>query len=68
MKSLGLFILFCHRQCGDLIEVLKILNGYYDINPTTVFTPATTIYTRGYHMKPFKPYARLNVRYTVSDQ
>ena len=32
------FRLFCRRQWGDLIEVLKILNGYYDINPLQFFT------------------------------
>ena len=35
LKSLGLFTLFHRRQRGDLIEIFKILNGYYDINPTT---------------------------------
>ena len=34
LKSLYFYALFCRRQCGDLIEVYKILNGYYDIDPT----------------------------------
>ena len=54
LKSLGLFTLFHRRQHGDLIKILKILNGYYDINPTTFFTPAATTNTRGHHMKLFK--------------
>ena len=61
LKSLGLFTLLHRHQCGDLIEACKILNGYYDINPTTFFTPAATTNTRGHHMKLFKSYARLNV-------
>ena len=34
LKSLGIYTLFCRCQRGDLIEVFKILNRYYDINPT----------------------------------
>ena len=34
LKSLGIYTLFCHCQCADLIEVFKILNGYYNINPS----------------------------------
>ena len=34
LKSLDLYTLFCRCQRGDLIEVYKILNGYYDIDPT----------------------------------
>ena len=34
LKSLDLYTLFCRRQCGDLIEVYKVLNGYYDIDLT----------------------------------
>ena len=37
LKSLDLYTLFCRRQRGDLIEVYKILNGYYDIDPTNFF-------------------------------
>ena len=49
LKSLGLFTLCHRRQRGDLIEVFKILNGYYDINPTIFLhqlllqTPEATI-------------------------
>ena len=58
---MGLFTLFHRCQRGDLIQVFKILNSYYDINPTTILTPAATTNTRGHHMKLFKPYAKLNV-------
>ena len=32
LKSLDLYTLFCRCQHSDLIEVYKILNGYYDID------------------------------------
>ena len=32
LKSLGIYTLFCLHQHADLIEVFKILNGYYGIN------------------------------------
>ena len=35
LEKLGLYSLYCRRQRGDLIETYKILNGYYDINPTS---------------------------------
>ena len=33
LKSLGIYTLFCHCQQGNLIDIFKILNGHYDINP-----------------------------------
>ena len=62
LKFWGLFSLFRRRQCGNLIETFKILKGYYDINPTTFFTPATATYTWGHSMKLFKSHSRLPVR------
>jgi len=62
LRSLGLFTLFRRRQRGDLIETFKILKGYYDINPTTFFSPATATQTRGHHMKLFKHQCRINLR------
>ena len=62
LKSLGIYTLFCRRQRGDLIEVFKILNGYYNINPLQFFTPSDVTSTRGNCMKLFKPYTRLNIR------
>ena len=51
LKSLGIYTLFCRRQRGDLIEVFKILNGYYNINPLQFFTPSDVTSTRGNCMK-----------------
>ena len=62
LKSSGMYTLFRHRQCGDIIEVFKILNGFYNVNPNEFFTPAVSTNTRGHLMKLFKPYSRLNVR------
>ena len=42
LERLGLYSLYCRRQRGDLIETYKILNGYYDINPTSFFTLSNT--------------------------
>ena len=30
LNSLGIYILLCHHQSGDLTEVFKILKGYHD--------------------------------------
>ena len=38
LEELNIHSLFCRRQRGDLIEVYKILNSYYNINPEFVFT------------------------------
>ena len=61
LKSLGIYTLFCRHQCGDLIEVFKILNGYYNINPVQFFTPSDVTSTRGHPMKLFKSHSRLNI-------
>ena len=37
LKSLGMYTLFRHRQRGNLIEVFKILNGFYNVNPNEFF-------------------------------
>ena len=34
-------MLFSHHQHADLIEIFKILNGYYDINPSQLLCHAT---------------------------
>ena len=62
-SSIGLYSLYCRRQRGDLIETYKILNGYYDINPTSFFTLSNTDTTRGHHRKLFKFRSRLLVRH-----
>ena len=63
LERLGLYSLYCRRQRGDLIETYKILNGYYDINPTSFFTLSNTDTTRGHHRKLFKFRSRLLVRH-----
>ena len=68
LKSLGIYTLFCHRQCSDLIEVFKILNGYYNINPTQFFTPSDVTTTRSHSMKLFKSHSRLNIHFNFFTQ
>ena len=51
LKSLDFYGLFRRRQRGDLIEVFKILNGYYEIDPTRFFTLTDVSNTKGHHMK-----------------
>ena len=60
LKSLDFYTLFCQHQRGDLIEVFKILNGYYEIDPTKFFTLTDVSNTRGHHMKLFKSHTILN--------
>ena len=63
LKSLGIYTLFCRCQRGDLIEVFKILNRYYDINPTQFFKPSDVTSTRSHcMMKLSKSHARLRIR------
>ena len=61
LKSLGIYTLFCRHQRGDLIEVFKILNRYYDIKPTQFFKPSDVTSTRGHCMKLSKSHARLRI-------
>ena len=63
LERLGLYSLYCRRQRGDLIETYKILNGYYDINPTSFFTLSNTDTTRVHYRKLFKFRSRLLVRH-----
>ena len=62
LKSLDFYTLFRRRLRGDLIEVFKILNGYYEIDPTKFFTLTGFSNTRGHNMKLFKSHTRLNIR------
>ena len=55
LKSLGIYTLFCRRQRGDLIEVFKILNGYYNINPARFFIPSDVTNTRGLSREKWIP-------------
>ena len=54
LQELDLHSLFCRRQRGDLIEVFKILNSYYQIDPKDIFTLQQDSVTRGHPMKLFK--------------
>jgi len=51
LKALDPNTLLRYRQHGDLIEVSKILNEYYEIDITKFFTVAYTANTRGHDMK-----------------
>ena len=62
LERLDLYSLFCRRQRGDLIEVFKILNNYYDIEPSTFFTINNSSITRGHQFKLFKVRSRLMIR------
>jgi len=63
LKELGIHSLYCRRQPGDLIETFKILNGYYDIDWSNLFTLNHTSHgTRGHHLKLQKHQCRLQVR------
>ena len=62
LEKLDLYSLYCRRQRGDMIETYKILNRYYDIEPSTFFTLNTSSSTRGHLLKLFKKQSRLLVR------
>ena len=38
LKSLSMYTLFHRQQRGDLFEVFKILNGFYNVNPNEFLT------------------------------
>ena len=42
-EKLNLYSLFCRRQRGDMIETYKILNRYYNLNPSTFSTLNTVV-------------------------
>ena len=62
LAKLNLHSLYCRRQKGDLIEVHKILNGHYLINPQDVFAISSETITRGHTMKLFKQRAITTTR------
>ena len=63
LKKLDLYSLYCRRQRGDLIEVYKILNGYYNMDSSTFFTLSNATITRDHQFKLFKVRSRLLVRH-----
>jgi len=60
LRELDLHSLYCRRQRGDLIEVFKILNSYYQIDPNEIFTLQQNSVTRGNQLKLFKPRVNRN--------
>ena len=51
LKKLGIYSLYCQRQCGDLIETYKLLKSYYDIDWLNLFTLNPISHTRDHHLK-----------------
>ena len=63
LEKLQLYSLFCRRQRGDMIETYKILNNYYNIEPSLFFTLNGSSTTGGHTLKLFKERSRLLVRH-----
>jgi len=56
LEKLNLYSLFCRRQRGYMTETYKILNRYYDIDPSIL----------SFHsFKLFKERSRLPIRYNI---
>ena len=53
LQKLGLYLLYCRRVRGDLIEAYNILTGYYDIEWSQLFTLNVPT-TMGHCLKLFK--------------
>lgn len=53
LRKLRLYSPYCRRQRGDVIEVYKLLHGYYDVDWSRYFTLSCVHSTRGHHMKFF---------------
>ena len=62
LRELGLYSLYSRQQRGDLIEVYKVLHGYYDIDWSRYFTLNSVHSTRGHCMKLFKKQSHLLLR------
>jgi len=54
LEKLHLYSLFCRCQRGGIIETYKILNSYYNTEPSKFFTLNSLITTRGHQYKLFK--------------
>ena len=63
LEKLNLYSLFGRLQRGDMIETYKMLNQYYDIEPSTFFALNIQSSTRGHSIKLFKERSRLLVRH-----
>ena len=62
LKKIGLSSLECHRQRADVIQVLKILHEYGDVDKSKLFKMASTQNTRRNSLKLFKSHSWLVVR------
>ena len=61
LTTLGLPTLQLRRERADMLQVLKILNGYEDIDSSRLFTLSSTG-LRGHSLKLFKERSRLLLR------
>jgi len=67
LSYLGLTTLETRRLRGDLIEMFKIMRGYYDIPSEPLFTPRTqrlrrqTVQLKGHCYTLAKPFSRLDL-------
>ena len=62
LKECGLTTLETQRLRGDQIEVLKILNGYENIDSNILFEIKESKITRGHNFTLVKKQSRLDVR------
>ena len=62
LKKIGLPSLEYRRQRADVIQVLKFLHEYEDVDKSKLFIMASTRSTRGNSLKLFKSHSRLVVR------
>jgi len=62
LRKLGLYSLYCRRQRGNLIEVYKVLHGYYNIDWSRYFALSSVHSTRGHCMKLYKKQSHLLLR------
>ena len=60
LRMLTLPSMSYRHDCGDMIEVFKILHGFYDINPYPMILDKST--TRGHSYKLVKPFCRCTTR------
>jgi len=62
LKKLKLPSLKYRRARGDMIEVFKILNGYYDNIDNISLAPNVSVATRGNKYKLFQSYVKYDLR------
>ena len=62
LQKLNIPTLVYRRQRGDMIEVFKILKGFYDrdVSPNLILNTASS--TRGHSLKLFQQGSKLNIR------